>query len=171
MKNDVLFYLYTPISSLEKPGAVNMTEKQTEVYLYRSVHEEQFPNGPMIDGKAVTGVLYPDFVDRKLKSGKIRKADVQLTSDNKSVLSKGGTSLFDRDKVFRGKSWFSFPIPNGTVVPSSLEVRHTGFNDSLEANHYQIECTSKRMPIESFKGALDNLARNAVVRFIELSKG
>jgi hypothetical protein len=69
--------------------------------------------------------------------------------------------------VFKGKSWLSFEIPEGTVVPASLVVRETGYNQRFKANHYQIECAAKSMPIDAFKGALDNLARNAIARSVE----
>jgi hypothetical protein len=63
--------------------------------------------------------------------------------------------------------FLSFEIPEGTVVPASLVVRETGYNQRFKANHYQIECAAKSMPIDAFKGALDNLARNAIARSVE----
>jgi hypothetical protein len=71
--------------------------------------------------------------------------------------------------VFKGKSWLSFEIPAGTVIPASLIIRETGYNQRFKANHYQIECAAKSLRIDAFKGALDNLARNAVVRSVELA--
>jgi hypothetical protein len=73
-----------------------------------------------------------------------------------------GTSLFDRANVFGTKFWWNFTIPKGTVIPDSLQIRFTGRNDVYAADHYQIEALARRMPVESLKGALDNLARNAV---------
>ena len=58
----------------------------------------------------------------------------------------------------------SFEIPAGTIVPEPLFIRHTGYNRLLEAEHYQIESTNRLTRLDAFKGALDNLARNAVVR-------
>jgi hypothetical protein len=58
----------------------------------------------------------------------------------------------------------------GTVIPESLVVRFTGYNKIFDANHYQIESKAKMMRMDSFKGALDNLARNAIVKAIELGK-
>jgi hypothetical protein len=71
--------------------------------------------------------------------------------------------------VFKSKSWLSFTIPKDTVIPDSLIISFTGFNKVFNANHYQIECLAKMMRVDSFKGALDNLARNAVVKSIELA--
>lgn len=143
---------------------------QTEVDLFRSVRTEQFPHGTIIDEKPAPEVLYPDFEPRLLPSGKLRQADVSLSGDKQWVKRDGGTSLFDRPNVFKAKGWSTFGIPSGTVVPDSLVVRLTGFNQSFQANHYQIESRADLMRIEAFKGALDNLARNAVVRSIELAR-
>lgn len=140
-----------------------------EIDLFRSVRIEQFPDGTIIDDKPAPGVLYPDFETRMLSSGKIRQADVVLSKDQSMVMAGGGTSLFDRDKVFKSKGWLSFKIPEGTIIPNSLIVRFTGYNKTFAANHYQIECAAKMMRVDAYKGALDNLARNAVVRLIELT--
>ncbi len=85
------------------------------------------------------------------------------------VKSAGGTSLFDVKGVFKGKSWLSFEIPEGTAIPRSLVIRETGYNERFKANHYQIECAAKSMRVDAFKGALDNLARNALARKVELA--
>jgi hypothetical protein len=144
---------------------------KTEIYLYRFLHVDQFPEGGLIGKNPVTGALYPDFERRMLPNGSMRPADVRLTKDGKSVVNNGGTSLFDKDKLFSRKTWSSFHLPDGTVVPESLRIKYTGKNERFDADHYQIHCAEGTMPIESFKGALDNLARNAVVRFNELAKG
>ena len=78
-----------------------------------------------------------------------------------------GTSLFDKSNAFGSKHWWYFTIPIGTVIPDSLRIRHTGRNDTYQAEHYQIEAAARSMPVEAFKGALDNLARNAVVKLYE----
>jgi len=145
---------------------------QTDVSLYRSVRKEQFPGGVIVDDNPVVGVLYPDFEPKKLPSGDIRAPDVEVfkdTNQNEWVKSGGGTSLFDKQNVFKGKSWLSFEIPEGTEIPDSLIVRNTGFNQRFQATHFQIESRMKTMRVDAFKGALDNLARNAVVRKLELA--
>lgn len=142
---------------------------KTELKLYRSLRKEQFPNGTVIEEKPAPDVLYPDFEPRVLPSGKRRPADVMLSKDKQWVHPNGGTSLFDKPNVFKSRGWTAFDIPEGTIIPASLVVRHTGFNQTFQANHYQIEC-GKMITLEAFKGALDNLARNAVIRSIELAK-
>jgi hypothetical protein len=143
----------------------------TALDLFRSVREEQFGSGTVIEGKPAPEILYPDFEPRELPSGKIRAADVKFSDDTKEwVKSGGGTSLFDKANVFKSKKWLSFTIPSGTEVPDSLNIRETGYNKTFQANHYQIESAAKLMRVDAYKGALDNLARNAVVRSIALSE-
>lgn len=145
---------------------------KTDVYLYRSVRAEMFPQGTIIDDKPADGVLYPDFEARTLPNGKRRPADIAYANADRTIIcAGGGTSLFDRKGVFTSNGWLGFPIPDGTIVPESLAIRFTNFNKSFNANHYQIESRNDQMPLDSYKGALDNLARNAVVRFIALSRG
>ncbi|WP_374592490.1 hypothetical protein [Aquabacterium sp.] len=142
----------------------------TEMELFRSVRVEAFPNGTVIEGKPAPEVLYPDFEPRVLPNGRKREADVQLSGDKTWVYSGGGTSLFDRPNVFKRSGWLAFTIPAGTEVPESLAVRYTGRNPGFDADHYQIESKAHRMRLDAYKGALDNLARNAVVKSIELAE-
>ncbi len=147
--------------------------EETKVDLFRAVRIEQFSQGAIIDTQPAPEILYPDFEPRQLPNGKVRKRDIESFADGKGdmwVEAGGGTSLFDRAKVFQGKSWLSFEIPQGTVIPPSLVVRFAGHNKIFDANHYQIESRAKMMRMDAFKGALDNLARNAIVRAVELAK-
>jgi hypothetical protein len=148
----------------------------TEVDVYRSVRKENFPEGVIVNGHAVTGVLYPTFesttfqtVVRGVVETRTRGADVTpYLHNNQPVIDPGaGTSLFDKANVFGTKYWWNFKIPAGTIVPDSLKVRFTGHNDTYGADHYQIEALAKRMTVVAYKGALDNLARNAIVRSCE----
>lgn len=141
----------------------------TALDLFRSVTEEQFGGGTVIEDKPAPEILYPDFEPRELPSGKTRAADVKFSKDKLWVKSGGGTSLFDKANVFKGKKWLNFTIPEGTEIPDSLNIRNTGYNVTFKATHYQIESAAKLMRVDAYKGALDNLARNAVVRSIELS--
>lgn len=139
--------------------------------MWRSVRKEQYPDGTVIDGKAVEGVLYPDFERRPITSGpskgEMRPADVKVKDG--FVQPGGGTSLFDKADVFGTKYWCCFPLPEGTVIPEPLIIAGPKFNAKYNADHYQIET---RIPIrlDSFKSALDHLARNAIVRICELAK-
>lgn len=144
----------------------------TEVDLYRSVRREQFPDG-VFDGKApAPGVLFPDFYDKDLGDGELRKADVKVEVDSgiEYVLSGGGTSLFDRAGVFTREGWLSFELPNGTLIPESLIIKNDGWRKRFKATHYQIESRAGRMTKTAMEGALDNLARNAIVRAVELGR-
>lgn len=143
----------------------------TKVDLYRSCRIEQFPHGLMRDEQPVPGVLYPDFYPKTLKSGDVRRADVDLETKEgvEWVLPGGGTSLFDRANVFVKPGWLSFEIPDGTPVPDSLVVKNTGYNKGFKATHYQIEAR-EMMTKEAMKGALDNFARSAIARSVELSR-
>lgn len=145
----------------------------TETHLYRSVHKESFPEGVIVDDHAVAGVLYPSFTASSYQvrvNGKAetrtRLADVHpYPHEGQEVVDPGrGTSLFNKSGVFGAKHWWYFHIPEGTVIPDSLRVRHTGYNEVYQAEHYQIEAAMLRMPLDAYKGALDNLARNAIVK-------
>ena len=145
--------------------------EETKVDLFRSVRIEQFPQGAIIETQPAPEILYPDFEPRQLPNGKNRQRDIESFADGKGdmwVEAGGGTSLFDRDKVFPGKKWLSFDLPVGTVIPESLIIRFTGYNTRYQANHYQIEPRAKTMRMDAYMGALDNLARNAIVRSVEL---
>jgi hypothetical protein len=149
---------------------------QTALDLYRSIHTTTagYEAGPIVDAKAVQGVLYPDFEPRRI-GRKVRAADVgtfESAGGVRMVRNDGGTSLFDKANVLPGgaKTWHSFKIPKDTVVPDSLIVHFTGHNKTFDADHYQIESRQESMPIDSMKGALDNLARNAIVRLVALGE-
>ncbi len=145
---------------------------KTDLDLYRSVRIEQFPNG-VFDGKdPAPGVLYPDFYDRDLGGGNVRLADVSTKKEDgvEYVLAGGGTSLFDRPRVFTKEGWLSFEIPNGTVMPDSLIIKNDGWRKRFKATHYQIESRAGRMTKQAMEGALDNFARNAIVRAVELGR-
>ncbi len=145
----------------------------TEKNLYRSIRVEQFPQGAIIESQPAPEILYPDFQERPLPGGKMRKPDTKpmLGSDGNLWVKTGyGTSLFDRQGLFKGKGWLNFTIPHGTEVPDSLQIRHTDFNLKFQSDHYQIEPRARMMLLESYKGALDNLARAALARTVELAR-
>ena len=152
-----------------------MAEK-TDTDLFRSIHVSTpgYANGTVADGEPVLGVLYPDFHPRRISKTKVRAADLTTYDDGgvPMVRNDGGTSLFDKPYVLPGgsASWHSFKIPAKTVIPESLVVRFTNYNESFGANHYQIESKAGTMRQDAMKGALDNLARNAIVRLIELGE-
>ena len=154
-----------------------MTEMtgKTTLNLYRSIHKTTpgYDAGPIVDGLAVTGVLYPDFEARRISKTRVRAADLSTFDGEagvKMVRNDGGTSLFDKPNVLPGgvDNWHSFKLPTDTVIPPSLKMRLTGYNKTFDADHYQIESVAGTMAMDAMKGALDNLARNAIVRLIAL---
>jgi hypothetical protein len=82
------------------------------------------------------------------------------------VQTGGGTSLFNKDKFFNGKNWQYFYIPEGTEIDPRLKLTGPEYNDYFKADHYQIE-VDKQLRIDSYKGALDNLARAAIKKAYE----
>jgi Tse2 ADP-ribosyltransferase toxins len=169
--------VYSQAAAIAPPMPVEefaMSDKTT-VNLFRSIHKTTpgFEQGPIVDDKAVIGVLYPDFETRDLGSGRTRAADVKTFRGEGGVTmvrTGGGTSLFDRAFAIPGgtKFWHCFKIPKDTVIPDSLIVRFTDRNEKFNANHYQIEVKTGTMSVDAMKGALDNMARNAIVRLVEL---
>ena len=139
------------------------------VDLWRGVHVDDFPNGPIVDGEAVAGVMYPTFERKRVGTHpdgqpKYRKADV-VVIDGK-VQPGGGTSLYDKSQFFRGGNWKYLSIPAGTEMDPNLKLVGPHWNELVEANHYQLEAL-KPMYLAVFKGAMDNLARAAVKRAYE----
>jgi hypothetical protein len=153
----------------------------TNTNLYRAVIDGTFV-GPLIkDGEPVEGVLYPRFEDSTYVDSigieRTSAADVTVhrMSSGDEVDTGGGTSMFDVKGWFGYRVWQYFRVPNGTEYPDSLHIRRgksvrKNKSGTLEGRHYQIEPRT-RMTVQAYKGALDNFARNAVVRLVELAKG
>jgi hypothetical protein len=140
---------------------------ESSIAMYRAVRKDDYPEGVIVDDHAVHGVLYPDFERKPITSGKnkgkFREPDVVYADTRHSEVNPGGgTSLFNKPDVFGARYWHSFAIPKGTTIPGSLQIVFTHHNTDYDADHYQIEPASLRMPVASYKAALDNLARNAV---------
>lgn len=99
------------------------------------------------------------------------QSDVAVTGQD--VEAGGGTSLHD------GPGWYSVPdfwIPEGTEYPDAdIFIRPdkkqttSPYNRKLIGPQYQLEPKFK-MPIVSFQGALNNMARAAIVQQISAAK-
>jgi hypothetical protein len=144
-----------------------MTKSPTN--LWRGVRVEDFPSGVIIDEDPAEEILYPDFERKQIgkkRNGapKYREPDVEVVKG--IVQTGGGTSLFNKDKFFNGKSWQYFYIPEGTEIDPRLKLTGPEYNDYFKADHYQIE-VDKQLRIDSYKGALDNLARAAIKKAYE----
>ncbi len=137
--------------------------------LWRGVHINEYPEGPIINGKPAEGVLYPSFERKQigaLSSGKpkFREADVEIIGG--MVQPGGGTSLYNKGGFFKSRSWQYFYIPKDTDTGPDLKITGPEYNDFFKADHYQIEVI-KALYLVAYKGALDNLARAAVKKAYE----
>jgi hypothetical protein len=82
--------------------------------------------------------------------------------------------MFDVDGWFGFSHWKYFQVPKGTEYPDNLVIkrgrsRRTNKSGNRSGYHYQIE-PKNRMTVMAYKGALDNFARSAVARSVELAK-
>lgn len=134
------------------------------VDLWRAVDIKEFPDGPIVNEKPADRVLWPLF-ERKLlyvkENGKEVYREPDMVPEGGMVPTGKGTSLYDKDNFFKGSHWRYLRIPAGTQIDPNLKLTGPKYNHRYEANHYQIEAI-KRMFVDVFTGALDNLARAAV---------
>lgn len=146
----------------------------TDTNLYRALNKTDWPEDkPLVkDGLPAAHLLDPQFDPKSVTSGDVatvRAPDV-IYDRQGNVLPGGGTSLFDREYVFGAKWWRSFTIPEGTEVPDSLAIVKGEYSARRMATHYQIEVRAGRMTRAALIGALDNLARNAIVKSVAAAK-
>ena len=142
---------------------------KTTTHLYRSVMDERFTIS--IGTYPGDGVLDPrwqqtTYIDRKGLT-RTSQADVVVVGDE--VEAGGGTSLHDVP------GWYSAPdfwVPEGTEysdvdihIRADKKQTTSPYNRKLSGTHYQLEPKFK-MPVLSFQGALNNLARAAIVQQI-----
>jgi hypothetical protein len=112
----------------------------TGVALYRSVRRDEFAGGPVVDGHAVSGVLYPSFEDTPLPNGRTRLADVrpERNSAGEEFVNPGaGASLFDR------KNPHSFPQKLLVVLHCTRRHHNPGVaEDCARRVQHQVWCES-----------------------------
>jgi hypothetical protein len=139
---------------------------KTDVDLWRGVHTSEMKaleteTGPVI------GVLYPTLTRKEIgkdkETGKPRYREPDVVIRDGLVQRHGGTSLFDIDRFFPGKTWNFFKIPKDTEIDPLLRLKGPDWNDRFKANHYQIE-VARPVTVEAYKGALDNFARAAFAK-------
>jgi hypothetical protein len=146
--------------------------------LYRSVMGNTFKS-IKIGVYPGDGVLDPrweptEYYSKKLNRMVVSKADVEVEmgKDGPEVKTGGGTSLHDVPGWFPSKEFW---IPEGTIYSDEIFIRKDEnlktslHNPKIKGHHYQLEPRT-RMSVLAFKGALDNMARAAIVRQIELAK-
>lgn len=125
------------------------------------------------------GVLDPrweatSYFHKASQSQRISPADVDIVqgSEGPEVKPGGGTSLHDVAGWFPCKEFW---IPEGTEYSDEIFIRKDNKlktspgNAKLSGYHYQLEPRTQ-MTVLAFKGALNNMARAAVVRQCELAK-
>ncbi|WP_333678615.1 hypothetical protein [Dyella sp.] len=130
------------------------------------------------------GSLFPDYVGFARKDGSVRAPDVTTFTDGEGTIwVRGVEDRDDRDRPFvswkEGVSvstepggfgyagWFYFLIPEGTPIPSSLDVKHTPTR--TDRGHHSIRCRNL-MRRDAYEGALGNLTRAALAKAVELRK-
>lgn len=152
----------------------------TETDLYRAIIDGTFAGDLVVDGEPVAGVLHPRFEETtyfdRNNIERTSRADVTVLprATGDLVDTGGGTSLHDVEGWFGHSGWRYFQIPGGTEYPANLHIRKgkrptSNRSGKLTGTHYQIEPLN-RMTVSAYKGALDNLARNAVVRQVALAR-
>lgn len=142
-----------------------------EKTLYRSVRKDEFTEGVLTpDGEAAEGILHGDIDPRTLIVRGVETTRQDWRRGPGGYFKKGhGTSLWDKRGVFGTHHWYYFTLPQGTVIPDSLKLVEGNRSDKYQATHWQIEVANGGdLRSDALKGALDNLARNCVVRAREL---
>lgn len=129
------------------------------------------------------GSLYPDYTGFLRKDNTFRAPDVTTFTDDTAtewirgvndidpktgrryVSPNEGVSLSTTPGKFGYTLWFYFLLPQGTPIPDSLDVIQTGRDQS----HYSIRCKNM-LRKDAYQGALDNLARSAIAKAVELKR-
>jgi hypothetical protein len=151
-----------------------MSTKVTKT-LYRSVRKDdpRYTGGVLTeDGEPAEGILHGDIDPRTVTVGDETQTRQDWQTDDKGFMKmRKGTSLWDKAGVFGNGYWRYFGLPEGTQIPASLLIREGNPSERYKATHFQIEvANSGTMTPDALRGALDNLARNAIVRAREMAR-
>lgn len=128
-------------------------------------------------------LLYPDYEGFSRKDGSRREPDVSRVKDpagdnwilgfndvNKAtgrpmISSNEGVSISKDAGKFGYSMWYYFLLPKGTSIPECFDIAQTGH----DLNHYSIRLKN-RMRQDAYEGALNNLARAALAKAVELKR-
>ena len=91
--------------------------------------------------------------------------DTNKTTGRPVISSSEGVSISADAGKFGFTMWYYFLLPTGTTVPECFDIAQTGHDKS----HYSIRLKN-RMRQDSYEGALDNLARAALAKAVELKR-
>ncbi len=150
----------------------------TDKDYYRAANKGLFKHGvwEVENETPADGILHGDIEARswtvtKMHRGGKKTQEVRTHQDwairNGHMEPGSGTSLHDHEGALGYLAWAYFKLPEGTVIPENLIIVQRGKPD-----HYQIEVrTGGEMTPDTLRGALDNLARNCVVRLKQLADG
>lgn len=160
-----------------------------ELNLYRSCKKRDWGNRKASDelrSQAFLSAdgrtsLHPNYGFIR-KDNSVRPSDVTVFDQDGEKwirgvndVKSGGTPWVSwKEGVSVGKSkqampysegWFDFLLPEGTSIPASLDVKPTPSRSNPD--HYSIRLKNQ-MTQDAYHGALDNLARNAIAKAVEL---
>jgi hypothetical protein len=142
-----------------------------EKRLYRSVRKDDFSAGVLtLEGEAAPTLLHGDIDPRTVVVQNKKSIRQDWRRDGGGYFKTGhGTSLWDKRGVFGHVNWSYFTLPEGTDIPLSLKIVEGNKSEKYEATHWQIEVANGgELKADALRGALDNLARNCIVRAKEL---
>ncbi|NDR57095.1 hypothetical protein [Aliiruegeria sabulilitoris] len=129
--------------------------------------------------RTVLGVLYPrceaeTHIDRRGREW-TRRAEMTVYCIDQDCMADtdGGTVLFDVAGWYGHVGWQYFEVPEGTELPDCLVIETTGGvrrnrSGALQGKLHMI-VPRNRMTLQAYRAALDGLARNAIVRQIQLA--
>lgn len=162
---------------------------KTDWELFRAIHHSS-PNSSKLDDlaagrKGASGdELLHARIDGEIRTGSDGRQFVQgadLTRERPDndepwyVLADGGTSMHDVPGWFGYAQWSYFFVPMGTeYCDDTLYIKrdkNPKWNRSrtVKGRHYTVR-PKTRMTLDAYFGALDNLARAAIVRSVALGK-
>lgn len=116
------------------------------------------------------GHLYPSDVDMAISKGSDGAMYVDGVDDTPEISEdekKKGVSVTGKFGKFGWAGWAYFLIPKETPVPAGLDILLS--ETKQDPLHHSIRCKN-RMRLDVLHGALDNLARAAIVKAIELKR-
>jgi hypothetical protein len=162
---------------------------EIECDLYRAIHKDS-PEAEKLtrlaagrSGATADGLLHAR-VQGDVQTGSdqrqfIEGADVTLERSGEDepwhVLADGGTSMHDVPGWFGYSRWSYFSVPEGTEYCADTlcikrdKKKKWNRTRDVSGRHYTIR-PKTRMTLDAYFGALDNLARAAVARSVELGR-